>query len=63
MNLSEKLLLSLGSPPYDQLQPLLWASLGALVCFVVMAWIGGRRKKRYQNLLIRYTALQEKGVQ
>lgn len=63
MNLSEKLLLSLGSPPYDQLQPILWASLGALVCFVVMAWIGGRRKKRYQNLLIRYTALQEKGVQ
>jgi DNA recombination protein RmuC len=63
MNLSEKLLLSLGSPPYDQLQPLLWASLGALVCFVVMAWIGSRRKKRYQNLLIRYTALQEKGVQ
>lgn len=63
MNLSEKLLLSLGSPPYDQLQPFLWASLGALVCFVVMAWIGGRRKKRYQNLLIRYTALQEKGVQ
>jgi len=63
MNLSEKLLLSLSSPPYDQLQPILWASLGALVCFVVMAWIGGRRKKRYQNLLIRYTALQEKGVQ
>lgn len=62
MNVPEKLLPYLDSFPYSQLLPLLWAGIGALVSFLIMAWILSRWKKKYAELVIRHTAVQERST-
>lgn len=51
MTFYEKLRPYLDSPLYIQLQPYLWAALGALLCFMIMAGFVVRWKRRYRDLL------------
>lgn len=51
MKFADKLSLYLESPVFDQFLPLLWISLGAVICFIIMEWIVLRWKRRYRDLL------------
>ena len=51
MKFADKLALYLESPVIDQLLPLLWVSLGVVVCFFIMEWIVIKWKRRYRDLL------------
>lgn len=51
MKFADKLGLYLESPVFDQFLPLLWVSLGAVICFIIMEWVVLRWKRRYRDLL------------
>ncbi|MGI9536276.1 MAG: DNA recombination protein RmuC [Desulfocapsaceae bacterium] len=51
MKFADKLGLYLESPVMGQLLPLLWVSLGAVVCFFIMEWVVIKWKRRYRDLL------------
>lgn len=51
MKFADKLGLYLESPVFDQFLPLLWVSLGAVICFIIMEWVVLKWKRRYRDLL------------
>lgn len=51
MKFADKLGLYLESPVFIQFLPLLWVSLGAVICFIIMEWVVLRWKRRYRDLL------------
>ena len=51
MKFADKLGLYLESPVFDQFLPLLWVSLGAVICFIFMEWVVLKWKRRYRDLL------------
>ena len=51
MKFADKLSLYLESPVFDQFLPVLWVSLGAVICFIIMEWVVLKWKRRYRDLL------------
>lgn len=51
MKFADKLGLYLESPVFDQFLPVLWVSLGAVICFIIMEWVVLKWKRRYRDLL------------
>ncbi len=56
----EQFLQSISTLSLDQLLPLLAALLGGLICFFFMQWRTIRWKRKHQDLVIRYAALEER---
>ena len=58
MKFADKLGLYLESPVFDQFLPLLWVSLGAVICFIIMEWVVLKWKRRYRDLLAEHKSFE-----
>lgn len=58
MKFADKLGLYLESPVFDQFLPLLWVSLGAVICFIIMEWAVLKWKRRYRDLLAEHKSFE-----